>query len=396
MLPTIKTLAIEIENSWARFGYAENVFCEIAAIHLAQPLDLNFTTLAHHICEGLVLPEQRRRDQGFGQPSLTLYHGERFLIEALCWHSGTPAIHQHSFSGAFRMMTGQSVHSCYSFTESEHLDQITLGELRLENVEILNEHSTVKIPRGRGLIHSAFHLDSPSMTIVVRTYQTNEPELTYLPPGVAYDPSLRSPSLHKRLQLLDTLNLTGHDSYCDCVRAAIGSTNLYDGMEILMRVGYHCVDELMFCEFTRRLSDLHGTKIRQVITALIEERRRNSIIRLRAGVTDPDTRFFIASLINFSCRADLLSAMELRYGNRVTARDHIVKGVSNLIGGDRDRQTIVMSVASAMLDNLPAKSFPELAARLWNRPITTQEGADLERFYEQIMEHPLLTPLQNG
>lgn len=90
---------------------------EISADLLGRPLDFDFGALARGVCEGGRLPPQRGHDQGFGQPAITLYSGERFLIEALCWHTGTPAIHHHAFSGAFRVMTGRSVHSRYSYSE---------------------------------------------------------------------------------------------------------------------------------------------------------------------------------------------------------------------------------------------------------------------------------------
>jgi hypothetical protein len=107
MLPAIDRLAHEIDGARARVRYAEETFCNIAASSLARPLGLDFTTVARCLCEGGVLPEQRRSDRAFGQPALTLYHGERFFIEALSSHSGTSAIHQHSFSGAFRVLTGR-------------------------------------------------------------------------------------------------------------------------------------------------------------------------------------------------------------------------------------------------------------------------------------------------
>lgn len=393
MLPVVETLASAIEDAWARVGYAEDAFCEIVASNLAQPLDLDFSTLARSICDGMELPRQRRIDQGFGQPALTLHHGERFLIEALCWHNGAPSIHQHSFSGAFRVMTGHSAHSRYSFADTERVGPLMLGELRLESFQILDQRSIVEIRSGRSFIHSAFHLDSPSMTLVVRTHQTAEPELCFLPPGVAYDPSARSQTLHKRLQLLDTLNLTQHESYGDCVRAAIDSADLYDGMAIMMRVGSHRVDEPTFLGFTERFGNLHGPRIVRLISALVEERRRSTILRLRSTVIDQDARFFLASLLSFSRRSDLLDAMEQRYGDPAIAREHIANGVSGLLGGDRDRQIVTTTATHALLDGVPARSFPERAARSWRRAITAEEGVKLERLYEQLSIHPLLKPL---
>lgn len=393
MFPTIEILAKDIDAAWSGVDYAEENFCEIAAKHLNRTLDLDFATVALRICEGAVLPEQRRLDEGFGQPALTLYSGPRFLIEALCWHSGTPAIHQHAFSGAFRVLTGQSVHSRYSFIERDHLGQLTLGELRLEGVELLDGNSIVEIPRGEGLIHSTFHLDSPTMTLVVRTHQTSGLEPTYLPPGVAYESSARSLSLHKRLQLLDTLNQTASAFYLDCVRAAIDHSDEYAGMAVVMRAGSH-VDQSTFLALTERLRERHGPKASLVVAALVEERRRSTIVRMRSAVTDKDSRFFLASLLSFSRQKELFHAMVQRYHDPVIARQHIVDGVAGLLGGDSDRQIVTATAADAILDGVPASLFPERAARLWQRTLNTQEVASLERFYGQILEHPLLAPLR--
>jgi hypothetical protein len=395
MFPCIETLASEIDAAWARVGYAEDDFCELAAECLSKPFssDFSFSNLARRICEGMELPEQRRSDEGFGQPSLTLHHGERFLIEALCWHSGTPAIHQHSFSGAFRIVTGQSVHTRYSFTPHCHLDRITLGELRLESIELLDDSTTVLIPQGSALIHSAFHLDSPSMTLVVRTHQTADPELTYLPPGIAYDSAARTPGLIKRIQMLDTLNETSHESYLECVHAAITHADVSDGMNIVMRQGSHRVDDRTFLRFLDHLGSLHGSGIDPLLSALVEERRRSSIVRRRAMVVDRDTRFFLAILLSFSARSDLLHAMAQRYGDEDAARDRTAAGVSSLIGGDDDRRFVIATAARAMLEDVPAPTFPRWVAALWDRTLTVDEEAKLERLYQQLSAHPFLTPL---
>jgi hypothetical protein len=393
MFPSIETLAREIDATWSQVGHCEADFPRIVASCLDRPLDLDFSTLARRIFAGAELPEQRRLDEGFGQPALTLYHGERFLIEALCWHSGTPAIHQHAFSGAFRVVTGQSVHSRYSFTERDRLGPISLGELRLKSVELLDDRSIVEIPRGVGLIHSAFHLDSPSMTIVARTHQTSEPEPTYLPPGVAYDSSARSPGLHKRLQLLDTMNQTGHESYSDCVQAAIDHCDLYDGMAILMRAGGHRVNDATYRSFTERFCDRHGSRTTPIVSALVEERRRGAIVRLRSTVTDQHVRFFLASLLSFSRRDELLTAMVQRYGDQGGARQGIAIGVASLLGGERDKQIVTTTAVEAILDDVPRRSFPERAANRWNRALTADEAEKLERFYGQLLEEPLLVPL---
>lgn len=395
MFTQIDALARDVEEAWASAGHDEARFPEIAAQALSRPLDLDFPTLARRICEGAALPEQRRLDQAFGQPAITLHHGERFVVEALCWHSGSPAIHQHAFSGAFRVLTGRSVHSRYTFAERERLDpRILLGTLRLVGVELLDDSTVVQIPRGPGLIHSAFHLDNPSMTVVVRTYDVSEPEYSYLPPGVAFDPSARSPALHKKLQLLDTLDLSSPALYPECVEAALASSDLYDGMAIVMRAGRHRLDWPTFVALLDRLRDQHGAKIEPLVPALIEERRRSIVVGLRAQITDQDDRFFLAALLGFSRRAELLDAMVQRYGSMEVVRQRVAAGVGRLLGVASQAQVIVDAAVRAMLDDVPPESFPAHAARQWKQTLAPHEVEKLGNFYGQVLQHPLLTPLR--
>lgn len=395
MFTAIEVLARDVEDAWARADHDEKRFPEIAAQALNRPLDLDFPTLARRICAGAVLPEQRRMDQAFGQPGITLYRGERFMVEALCWHSGSPAIHQHAFSGAFRVVTGRSVHSRYTFVEHERLDpRILLGTLRLERVELLDHTMVVEIPRGPGLIHSAFHLDNPSMTVVVRTYGTNEPEYSYFPPGVAFDPSARSTTLHKKLQLLDTLSLSSPELYTECVHAALATSDLYDGTAIVMRAGGHRLDWSMFARLLDRLRDQHGARIEPLVPALLEERRRSIVIGLRSQITDRDIRFFLATLLSFSRRGELLDAMVQHHGSMEAVRQAVAMGVGSLLGVGSQGQVIVDVAAQAMLDDVPPESFPEHAARQWKQTLSARDVDRLGDFYAQVLQHPLLTPLR--
>jgi hypothetical protein len=390
MFDEIDCLARKIESVWARTGHADGAFSEIAARWLDEPLELNFNVLARRIFKGGALPIQRRLD-GFGQPALSLYTGERFLIEALCWHTGTPAIHHHAFTGAFRVLTGRSVQSRYTFTETHRVGAIAFGDLELDAVQQLDRTSTTPIPRGAAFIHSAFHLDNPSMTIVARTHQSSEPEFIYLRPGIAYDPAARSVDTHKRLQLLDTLNQTGHEVYADCVRDAIDASDLYEGMQIVMRTSGHQISEAEFLEFAERLSRRHGRETGTLIPALIEERRRSALVRMRQSVTDPDARYVLAVLLSFSNPDDIMDAMAQRYGER--ARAQLVAGAANLFGGDGDRRIIAMTAVDAMLDGEMASSFPDRASSIWKRQLTEAEVHTLETFYVGLTTHPLLTPL---
>lgn len=262
----------------------------------------------------------------------------------------------------------------------------------LERAELLGVGSTVAIPRGCDLIHANFHLDSPTMTIVVRTHQGREPELTYLPPGVAYDSAERTLALQKRLELLDTMHRVGHPSYRDCLFTALERAEVYDGLAIAMRAGGR-VDNSVFRELTDRFRERHGPRSAPLVSALYEERRRSMIVRLRETITDPDSRFFLAGLLSFSRRHDLLETMARHYGDRAIARARVASGVAGLLGGDGNRRLVSAAAAEAMLDDVPAPAFPEWLAHLWQRALSDEEARLVTDYYRQVCEHPMLAPL---
>ncbi|MGH3669480.1 MAG: hypothetical protein ACRDSH_02415, partial [Pseudonocardiaceae bacterium] len=221
-----------------------------------------------------------------------------------------------------------------------------------------------------------------------------EPEYTYLPPGVAMDPSARSPSLHKRLQLLDTLNRCEHELYPECVNAAIANGDLYDGIEILMRVGRHALDDSTLMAFVDLFCSRHGKVAAPIVSALAEERRRNALVSLRANFVDENVRYFLACLLNFFDRASLVGGMVAHWGNVEEARMQIACGVRNLLGADRKAKAIIDAATWAMLDDVPPSLFADWVEALWKRKPPSRDVDLLCSLYAQMLRHPLLTPLR--
>lgn len=397
MLPEIESLVSELQHSWARARHEEAAFPEIAARALERPLELGLEALARGVFAGVELPRQLRSDQAFGQPALTLYYGERLIVEALLWQSGSPAIHQHAFSGAFRVLVGSSVHSRYSYSVRCAVSPaLSLGRLDLEAVELLREGAVVPIPRGKKLIHAAFHLDDPTLTIVARTPSTSEPEYCYLPPGVAFDPAARSAGLHKRLQLLDNLSGSRPDLYAECVDAVLRSADLYDGLAVMMRVGRHPIDEETYLAFARRLDDAHGDGLDPLPAALVEDRRRSNIVGLRASVSDPEQRFFLAILLGVTRSRDILNAMMQRYGRAEIAAERLATGVRRVLGFGDGAQPLVDASVNALLDEVPVDGFADHLVRVQGEPLAAETRERLTAFYRQVTGHPLLSHLRGG
>src|SRR4051812_42509570 len=98
-------LGQRVDAGWQRAGRNEHAFPEIATQALGElppPPSLGAVpVLRHAIADGLTAEQ----DAGtFGQPSLVLHRARDFYISALYWLDGTTSIHQHAFSGAFRVL----------------------------------------------------------------------------------------------------------------------------------------------------------------------------------------------------------------------------------------------------------------------------------------------------
>ena len=67
------------------------------------------------VAQATVLPTQTDLEAAFGEPPVVVSSDSRFHIGVLFWATGTTALHQHSFSGAFTVLSGSSVQSQYRF-----------------------------------------------------------------------------------------------------------------------------------------------------------------------------------------------------------------------------------------------------------------------------------------
>ncbi len=392
---SIERIASAIERDWSLSGRGGGEFPAIAARHLSNASDLDVGELIEDLSSARSLQPQRLLDQSFGQPQVTLYSGDIFQIEVLFWHSGTPAIHQHAFDGAFRLLAGRSAHCRYQFEPQRQIDRVTVGSLEITRFELLATGSTAQIPNGSDLIHSAFHIDSPSITLVARRGQDEVPELTYLPPGVAYDTAVRGTALHKKLQLLDTLAITSHPGYVHAVEAAIEAGDVYDGLAVLIRAGGHAIDDQTFANIADRLRARHADRdgIDTVVQAGFAECRRIRLVHSRHSMTDPHSRFFLAALLCFTDRDALIAALTDYAGTSRAAHDLIACSIGQLFGGNRDREILAQAAASVKLAGRPATSFVETVATMRTGDLTEKEEEALIRFYRQLSEHWLLSPL---
>jgi len=321
MIPYFHSLGQFIERAWLACSYDEDVFPQLVLDALAKnPLTehVDVASIIDWIFSSSQEFRQPGNDKLFGEPPIMLFQGPRFYIEALFWLSSTTEIHEHAFSGAFAVLAGSSIHSHWRFTSERLINSRMLGGwLERVSTEILNPGEMRPIHSGSRLIHQLFHLELPSVTVVIRTYVDRHqlPQYNYLPPGLAVDPEDRDAIRTRRLLLLDGMargHIDGLREYsCRLVENGDLETIFY-----------------MFSALTRRKADRefleelygiarqrHGGTIDLFRQVCEWERRTRIVVALRSKISDPGTRFLLALLMLMPDRDAIFETIQLQFPN---------------------------------------------------------------------------------
>ena len=179
----------EIRSKLQQADFDELTLPELAAEALAKA-DLDTDFQLDDVAEFLLTTNIAQQPAlRFSNLPPVVYRCDDFYIELLIWMDATTVIHQHAFSGAFRVFAGSSVHSIYQFHERERISsRLLVGDVRLDRVELLRRGDVRQIKSGRqGLVHALFHLDQPSVTLVVRNSEPwARPQYVLTRPSVAF------------------------------------------------------------------------------------------------------------------------------------------------------------------------------------------------------------------
>jgi hypothetical protein len=319
MISHLQSLGERIEQSWLKRNYDEEVFPQLALDVLADDPPSGHLTAEDVInwIFGHSHPFRQPRDQNlFGEPPVMLFQAPRFYIEALFWLSGTTAVHEHAFSGVFAVLAGSSVHSHWRFTPERIINSRMLcGHLERVSTEILRPGGMRPIYSGDRLIHQLFHLEVPSVTIVVRTYEERHhlPQYKYLPPGLAIDPEDRDGLRTRRLLFLDGMARGQLGRLPEHARKLIENGDLetlYYAFSLLTR---RKVDGGLLADLYGAARQRHGN-VMDLIQRVCEEERRTRIVTvLRSKVSDPEGRFLLALLMLMPDRDAIYETIRLQY-----------------------------------------------------------------------------------
>jgi hypothetical protein len=393
-------LAKQINAAWKKKNFSEPSFSEIAldVFHNSSLLTaINASSIIEWLAETASLPRQAKLDESFGQPAVTLYSDNRIHIDALFWHTAATGIHQHNFSGAFGVLEGGSMHCRYTFTtERNNDDRIRFGELKLEHWEILAPGDVREIGNGSRLIHSLFHLDAPTVSIVARTKAKKSPgiEYVYYPPFFAIDPYAANEAVHKKMQMLGLLLRLRSEKLLPVSIKVLENADLHSTFLTLLFLHSKGVDLDIFETLLEFTTKKFGQIARRVAVAAEEQRRRLDILVLRSSVTDAKQRFLLAALLNLPDRRSICAAICQRHSTSKPI-DNIAALISEIskyrdIGIEFDEASeallkcsLAVDSRADVLDRMTAL-YPE---------ITDNEIKDIDAACDYFRSNNLLQPL---
>ncbi len=320
-----------IEGAWREKNYSEETFPAIASGALSDsklPARVDPWDIIRWVHSTTELPEQMDLTANFGNPPITLYVGPRFFIDAYYWLDSTTSIHQHSFSGAFQVLLGSSVHARYNFEKELEINPHFLtGRISLSEVSLLEKGDIREIVSGPRFIHSLFHLDRPSVTITIRSYKapSDAVQFSYLKPYLARNPFFTDALLKRKVQTVELLLRMKHPEADKFVGDIIDSSDFQTAHAVLNSAfDFLCHRELeemlgvtrsrdRFQALLGRARMKHGALSDLLVPVFEEEARQHDISRRRAEIKNEDHRFFLALLLNVPDRARILSLVKQRF-----------------------------------------------------------------------------------
>lgn len=316
---------------WRKVGFNEDCFPEIAVRAFRELPPHEWVTvedILHWTLGRTRLPLQPNLGSAFGQPPITVFYEERFYIDVYFWMDSTTSIHQHGFNGAFSVLAGSSLHSRFEFdTEQMYGRRLKKGLLHHREMTLLTKGSAIEILSGTQFIHSLFHLERPSVTVVIRSGAPWDlPQYNYWWPYLAMEPP-DAQLLTRKIQLLNMMVAQQHGDLHSLLMRYLPMEDPYSMIHLLDhgRRGYQGKNDLL-----RELFNMIEVSFPSLFEALppvyIHRTNSQKLLQLRTLFHDPDMRFFLALLLNIRDPRQLRQMVLSRYPD-MNPEDVILKRI---------------------------------------------------------------------
>ncbi len=416
-------LGESVEKLWRDANYDEELFPSIVKKAL-QEANLPQKVSAWEVIDWTLnqtnLPEQRDLPGNFGDPPITIYNAPRFYIDVYFWLEATTSIHQHAFCGAFQVLHGSSLHSWYEFERKEKINSFTeIGEMNLKVCEILEVGDVQEILAGRQYIHSLFHLEQPSATIVVRTHKSPMflPQYSYHKPNLAVDPFYEEANTIKKIQAITALIRSKHPDTDKIITEFLERSDFQTSFQILSNVRayiQHSQMQQMFNlaepkermdKFLEVVGNRHEKFADVLPKVLANYDKLDQIVRQRSYVTDFELRFFMALLLNVEGKTRIFELIRSKFPEDKPldkVLDWVYKlantrvlgmNIPNALGVADFDDFDLMILENLLEDNSDAETLDQIKAEMPNEDaesISENIGKRIEKIRNAVIFEPLL------
>ena len=195
------------------------------------------------------------------------------------------------------MLHGSSINAEYQFEKHDKINHHFLfGKLSKPNISKLSVGSIKTIYSGDRFIHSVFHLDNPTISIVVRTHQDDDamPQFEYRGSHICLVKEI-SPELTKQIQALKFVFSTDKDDFVKYF-TKIYLTAPLDEKYWLIRALYTNLCKIP--ALWQMINQNNNQKTQWIIESVSEEAILSKVINIRTKIQDVELRYFIALLMN--------------------------------------------------------------------------------------------------
>lgn len=210
------------------------------------------------------IPKQLNVYNAFGQPPITVFSNEKFVVDIYFWLHADTSIHSHAFSGSFKVLFGKSLHEIFDLVSVKKFSgDVILNKIKRTGTEILIAGDSRKILSGPCFNHRVVHLSSPTVTLCVRTISDDKiPQWHYFDNGLSILKRELDESVLKKLFYADYLFEVNENIATNFLRSFIDSLepseliNLFEQLSVdTMGLQDYC-QEYVYNIMMDRLSNL--------------------------------------------------------------------------------------------------------------------------------------------
>lgn len=180
------------------------------------------------------IPRQLNVYNHFGQPPVTIYNNDEFVIDIYFWMHADTSLHSHAFNGAFKILYGKSLHEEFKIESKEtYSNDIQLNQLTRTKSELLKEADVREIVSGNTFNHRVVHLSAPTVTLCIRSVKDlTVPQWHYFDNGLSILKRELDESIFKKIFYADYLSSFSLEQSTNFTHEFISKLELSESMNL--------------------------------------------------------------------------------------------------------------------------------------------------------------------